>query len=103
MHRIRWADADATGSPVDLNSRRRRARARAVEPLQGLEALVDLAEGDLDGSQAVVHAAEVVADIGIVGGEVGRKSGNLHKGFFTRSSADTMAPPSNRRASAGGS
>ena len=34
-----------------------------VEPLQGLEALVDLAERDLDGSQAVVHATQVVADI----------------------------------------
>ena len=57
-----------------LSSLTRRPAGGAV---QGLEALVDLAEGDLDGSQAVVHAAEVVADIGVVGGEVGLDGGDL--------------------------
>ncbi len=70
------AAAPPTSSGTKTTRREAGCRRRPVEPLQGLEALVDLAEGDLDGSQAVVHAAEVGADIGVVGGVVGLDGGD---------------------------
>ena len=51
--------------------------ARQVEPFESLQPLVDLAEGDLDGPETVVHAAEVVTDHGDLAGEVGLDGGDL--------------------------
>ena len=52
-------------------------RTRQVEAFEGLQPLIDLAEGDLDGSETVVHAAEVVTDHGDLAGEVGLDGSDL--------------------------